>query len=305
MSPGSVVASLTTIPSRLPYLKNVLNSILSDRSFNIIFLNIPLKTRKGKEYPQDVIDELVTAVDSPRLVVNRIQKDYGPITKLVGCLNVVTDPNTTVVVFDDDRELLKPIGRVFQERCVSNPARVYSLGGWCFGSGYRIHVENIEDVIVDSVMGTTCIAFRRDIFDKDALLAFHEDDVRLVNLDDLRISAYLASRGIQRISIGLNAREYLRDIRYPGTESLSGSFEFWRSNKSVIDKLTNEGLFGVKSTEGSSFEIFVVFVILCVLLFIGGLIAIYRKIYYVGYGLIFSSLLFGGLAAVQLQSFIL
>jgi len=300
-----IIASLTTIPSRLPFLKRTISSILADRGFDKVILTIPSKTLKGQEYPVEEITKLAKHFGAgDRFLINRIPEDYGPITKLVGCLDIITDQETVIVVFDDDRELLKPVSRVFQQRCVSDPSCAYSLGGWCFGSGYRIQVENIEDVEVDTLMGTTCIAFRRNLINKEDLLNFRREDRRLDKLDDMRISGYLSSKGNRRISVGLNAREYLRDIEYQGTEKLSGNFNFWVDNKAVIDQLRKEGVFKIKSSEGSSFEAFVFYIIIAILVLLGGLWNIYNRRTY-GYILLPTALVFACLAIVQIQSFIL
>jgi len=300
-----IVASLTTIPSRLPFLQKTISSILADRGFDKVILTIPSKTLKGHDYPVEEITKLSKKFNgSDRFLINTIPEDYGPITKLVGCLDIITDPETVIVVFDDDRQLLKPVSRIFHQRCVSDPSCAFSLGGWCFGSGYRIQVENIEDVEVDTLMGTTCIAFRRDLINKEELLNFRREDKRLVKLDDMRISGYLSSKGKRRISVGFNAREYLKDIEYQGTEKLSGNFNFWVDNKAVIDQLRKEGIFKIKSSEGSSFEAFVFYIILSVLVLLGGLWSIYNRRTY-GYILLVAGLIFACLAIVQIQSFIL
>ena len=304
-----IVASLTTIPPRLHQLQESLTSILSDSGFDRVILTIPERSLKGKEYSQEEIDELVRKVDpeKKRLFINRIPKDFGPITKLVGCFNVVTDPETTIVVFDDDRKLLKPVSRIFDERCQSDPRSVYSFGGWCFGSGYKMHIENMEDIEVDSIMGTTCIAMRRGLIpDMNDLLNYKSEDTRLLKLDDLRISGYLSSKGIRRVSIGYNVREYLRDISYENSDSLHGNFKFWVDNKGVIDTMVREGIFKVKSAEGTSIETIVLFSLITIS-FLGSGIWLTIDKGKRRYGLILLAMagLFGTLLFLQIQHYLL
>lgn len=299
----TVIATLTTIPSRLPHLEHCLTSILKDQGFEKIVLTIPLKTLRGNTYPDDIIENLKNKLGE-RLVIHRIPKDFGPITKLVGCLDVIDDPETIIVVFDDDRELLKPISNVFSRRIEQNPNQVYSLGGWCFGKGYRVHLTNPLDVEVDSIMGTTCIAFRRGLVDKKELINFRREDPRLLKLDDMRISGYFSNKGVKRFAVGGDVRSYLRDIEYIGTEKLSTNVRFWLDNKAVIDELYHQGLFSSETSGGLSLELFVVITIISFILIGYGLINVYRK-ERIGYLIFILGLFTGIVAFFHLRSFML
>jgi hypothetical protein len=299
----TIVASLTTIPSRLPHLERCLTSILADRGFERVILNIPSKTLKGKVYSETDIETLQTRMGR-RLTINRIPKDYGPITKLVGGLELITDPETVVVVFDDDRELLKPISGIFAGRISQNPLQAYSMGGWCFGKNYKVKLNNPSDTEVDNIMGTACIAFRRDLINKEDLLNFRKDDPRFTRLDDMRISGYLASRGVKKIVVGGRIKDYLRDLKYPGTESLSGSVQFWLDSKSVIDQLHREGLFHVDSAGGLPIEFFILFVFIT-LVIIG--VGVYRTVHKNrdGYFILPIGILLGLMAFLHIRRFML
>jgi hypothetical protein len=272
----TVIASLTTIPSRLPHLERCLTSILADPGFEKVILTIPSQTLRGKKYPEGVIQSLQSKLGN-RLVIHRIPKDYGPITKLVGALDWTQDPETIIVVFDDDRELLRPISNVFSERIILNPLQAYSMGGWCFGKNYKVKLNNLLDTEVDNIMGTACIAFRRDLIVKEDLLNFRRDDVRFTKLDDMRISGYLASRGIRKIVARGNIKDYLMDLKYPGTESLSGSVRFWLDSKSVIDQLHRDGLFHVDSPGGLSIDWFIFYSFITLVVLITGVYRFLHK----------------------------
>ena len=296
-------ASLTTIPSRLPHLDQSLSSILRDEGFDRVILTIPRVTIKGFAYPETEIERLQTKFGE-RLVIHRIPRDYGPITKLVGGLDYVENPDDIIVVFDDDRELLNKVSQLFLLKLIENPDRVYSLGGWCFGGGYKIHVSNQSDIEVDSLMGTTCIAFRRGVIDKRELLGFRRKDRRLIKLDDLRISGYLASRGVKRVSVGGDVRKFLRDLEYPNTEKLSSNLQFWLDNKSVIDDLYKQGLFKIHGEGGMSMDLFVILVLGSVTGIVYGLYKIYLK-EKIGYGMFLAGLVIWVFAFFKLRSFIL
>lgn len=297
-------ASLTTIPSRLPHIGLCIKYILRDKGFEQVILNVPEKTLSGKTYPEEELTKLQNTFGE-RLHINRIPKDFGPITKLVGCLDLVTDPEDVVVVFDDDRQLMKSITGLIGDRISGEINSVYSLGGWCFGTGYRIRVDNLVDEEVDSLMGTTCIAFQRKLIDKDDLLNYKSTDQRLIKLDDLRISGYLSSRGIRRVSMGVNAKIYLRDIEYPGTEKLSNNARFWMDNKAVIDEFVREGIFNKSSSSiGSSMEFFVFSLLTSVILLIVAGYLFYRGSLYYSLFVILSIFL-AIVSYISLQNFIM
>ena len=104
----NVIISLTTVPERLKYwisIEKNLNSLLhqkTDREYRVIF-TIPrlYAMNDNEEYPFP--DELAEfAKNNPKLVINRDTKDYGPITKIYGGLNYITNPEDILIACDDD-----------------------------------------------------------------------------------------------------------------------------------------------------------------------------------------------------------
>lgn len=93
-----VVISLTTVPGRYDKLLNTLSYLKQqDYPVSAIYLTIPeVSKRFNTAYPEppQAIKDLVTVV--------RIQKDYGPICKIIGALLNEPDPNTLIVTCDDD-----------------------------------------------------------------------------------------------------------------------------------------------------------------------------------------------------------
>jgi hypothetical protein len=214
-------------------------------------LNIPEVSRRGVVYDNEEIEDLRKSLSysDNRFVVNRVDKDYGPITKLIGTLMWTSDPEDIIVVFDDDRKLIKPVSAYFKECLEEVDGRgVFSLGGWIRGDGwgkYQFVNSNTKTLKVDVVMGVTCIGLMRKMVDKDELLAFQADDPRFDKLDDIRISGYFASKDIPCFSMGGSPRLYLKDIDYKGTEKLSGTVNFWKENIMCMNKLSDMGIFKV------------------------------------------------------------
>lgn len=265
-----IVASLTTIPCRLKLIRESIQSFLDDSGFDHVILNIPETSKKGFKYDDSEIENLRNSLvyENDRFIVNRVGKDLGPITKLMGALQWSSVPSDIIVVFDDDRKLIKPVSGYFKE-CIDgvDGRGVFSLGGWIRGEGlgkYQFVNSNKNTIRVDVVMGVTCIGLRRDMVVADDLLNFQSDDARFDKLDDIRISGYFANKDIPCFSMGGSPRLYLKDIDYHGTEKLSGTVNFWKENIMCMNKLSDLGIFKVYPRSGTetglsmlSFAIFV------------------------------------------------
>jgi hypothetical protein len=274
-----IIASLTTIPCRLNLIRESIQSFLDDPGFDHVLLNIPHISKKGNVYEESDIENLRKSLiyEGDRFVIHRVDRDYGPITKLVGALQWTNQPSDIIVVFDDDRKLISPVSSYFK-KCIDevDGMGVFSLGGWIRGEGwgkYQFVNSNKSTLRVDVVMGVTCIGLRRDMIDTLELLSFQADDPRFEKLDDIRISGYFASRDIPCYSMGGSPRLYLKDIDYHGTEKLSGTVNFWKENIMCMNKLSDLGIFKVYpkfSETGLSMMTFAIIVPVGLLLLILG-----------------------------------
>ena len=91
------VVSLTTIPSRIKKLKPVLDSYMNQTiKPEKIILNIPREYMRFPEQQIQIPDY------GPLVLINRTHEDYGPATKLLGTLGLDLDPDTIILVSDDD-----------------------------------------------------------------------------------------------------------------------------------------------------------------------------------------------------------
>lgn len=105
-----IYISLTTIPSRVNELEPILDSIL-DQTHNIekILLNIPKYSLRFKtKYKIPIYLNKEKYIN--KLVIIECE-DYGPGTKLLGCLkyfsNMTNKKNIYIIIIDDDRILNK------------------------------------------------------------------------------------------------------------------------------------------------------------------------------------------------------
>lgn len=96
--------SLTTIPDRIKskwFIDNIKNMIqlFNDDKFKI-FLYVPVVSSKNVNYeiPQELYD-----LQSDKFMIKVIDKDYGPITKIIPILiDKNVDDNSPIIIIDDD-----------------------------------------------------------------------------------------------------------------------------------------------------------------------------------------------------------
>jgi len=108
------IVSLTTIPSKFDSLYLTIDSLYQQTLRpHLIILNIPAKydfRLNSAVIPEEAIQRFTEKY--PDVIINRIDKDYGPGTKLLGIFhnNVLKDcdPANTFIVLVDDDLIYKP-----------------------------------------------------------------------------------------------------------------------------------------------------------------------------------------------------
>lgn len=199
---NKVILSMTTIPQRLnvPFEHNSIKIVLENlRNLSYknyeIHLNIPVIYKKtGEEY---TIPSWLQ--ETEKINIFRTN-DYGPATKLVPTVNRISEPNTTIIILDDDLEYEDG----FIEYHIENQIK-YSNSAIGF-AGLESRPEGIcyyctarnEDVEVNILEGYKTVSFKRFFF-KDDFEPFILENMSWD--DDMLISAYLAKENIRRIVI--------------------------------------------------------------------------------------------------------
>ncbi len=185
-SPSStpVVVSITSLPSRVSLLQPTLQSLLSgDRRPDVIRIILPEKPlRESAEFvvPEFLLDE---SFHGGVVKVIRIERDFGPGSKLLGTIGDIDVP-TCLVLADDDvryrKDFLKGlVDSQLADRSSSFSYFTYPAGGIRVGQGcdgfsfWSPNLAGIREFFADYVDGSD--------------LMFH---------DDLWISFFLATRGV-------------------------------------------------------------------------------------------------------------
>ncbi|QIK38604.1 hypothetical protein GWK36_12125 [Caldichromatium japonicum] len=193
-----IVVSLTTLPERWHLLVRTLESIQRQtQPPAAIYLWLP-RERFGEEVPQDYC---FSGVDV------RLSADLGPAMKLLPVLDIETDPETRIVTIDDDVEY--PPGLIARLAELSNLYPDHALGftGWVLDQPTAptgvIHLNtstmgSARFQPVHVLEGYRGVLYKRCFFDRaiwdhlNALSAFRWHD-------DILLSGYLGSRGIERL----------------------------------------------------------------------------------------------------------
>lgn len=247
-----IVGSMTTLPDRISFIKTPIKYILrQSMPLDILYLHIPIKTLKNKEYtiPSDFLDDI--SGFRTKVIINRCNIDYGPITKLAPVLDIEKDPDTYIITFDDDIIVHKDVIKHLRDRIQKYERACVGFSGICTGSFpfyFQYVIDNNKDHPVDWIQGVHVVMYKRDFFTNlQDLITFGDNtplkDVLVFN-DDHRISAYLASRNVVRISIGYNIKDYLYQYHNTKIEALSSDmFKLLKHHTKIITYFSKKGLY--------------------------------------------------------------
>lgn len=218
------VISLTTSPKRLSTIEPTLNSLLHQTSAaDIIQLNLPrVFMRSNDTFPVDIFERYPILTD-PRIRV-AWHNDLGPITKLVPTLITERNPETLIIIVDDDTIYPSHMVALMRERIEYDPNYVQT--GHC---GDTLLTNKEEEYYVPpfnltklSGKGGGCccrlhegfggVGYRRGIFDDPNLPFQRYLDIALSNKecfrsDDFVVSNYLTLNGYQGLDLQLKARQ--------------------------------------------------------------------------------------------------
>lgn len=247
MTTPRIVFSMTTIPSRLNLIEPIIKSAVEvNVGINALYLNLPNVSLRGKPYniPTGFLSTL-SPHDRRKVIINRCGQDLGPITKVLPTFYRETDPTTLIVSVDDDIIYTQNIIPVILQNNHRYPNACLSFSGFCTGSFpcyWQFAVGNKQPVSVDWVQGVHTITYPRRLVDPDELMEWKPF---MKKHDDHRLNSYLAWKGIERISMGKKASDYLRNISdIASTDQISGTSDFIIQNAKITYHLRKEGLYG-------------------------------------------------------------
>jgi hypothetical protein len=181
-----VFVGLTTLPSRITKLRPTVESLLAQTLLpDAVFISLPRHSvREDRSY--DLPDWLERP--PPPFQVLLLEHDYGPATKLLGCLPRIS-PDACLIVVDDDMHY-KPflVERLYESQVQRQDASfsffVHGIGHLRVGQGadgFSFWTPNLTGI--------------------DAFAAVALQSPHLFLVDDLWISLFLQDRGIPLLSL--------------------------------------------------------------------------------------------------------
>lgn len=212
-----VIITLTTIPSRLGNtsygddgIKSCIESLQNQNYNNYeVHFNIPYTNKlTGEEY---ILPEWLESYD--KIKIFRVE-DLGPATKLISTVERITNPNTLIIVCDDDL--------VYHPDMIKEHVRHQSERDFVFGydalGTYEPKFNDVRDYYVVSVpfemkgkvmQHYKTVSYKRKYFKED-FFDFVKEYYSWS--DDLLISAYMQKNNIPRIVLPYEGEEKLQTL---------------------------------------------------------------------------------------------
>ncbi len=193
-----VVVSLTTSPKRIQTIETVIKAITTEQIVkpDVVYLHLPEKfERTGERYEIPVF--LKKYEDTGILKINRVSKDEGPITKFAPTLRIETDPNTIIIICDDDTKYEPTFVHDLKEEFLKHNGQIV-ISNVC-----RNDLTKKPAPYCELPEGYSGVAFGRYMFkdDFDAYLEKTLTNEFCVRSDDLIIGNYLNMHNIPKTCI--------------------------------------------------------------------------------------------------------
>lgn len=216
---NSIIITLTTVPNRLMEPKDHMGTRLGlktilDQRYNDyeIHFNIPYyyKVDNTEIFLPDWLIEFTKQYSNLKIFRT---EDFGPITKILPTLERIDDPETILIVVDDDLYYMDGLieahvnGRLKYPNCAIGFAGMSALDSSC-----HFCTTLKKDTRVKILEGYKSVSYKRSFFDLDEL---KRDFIPLSWNDDLILSAYMGYKNIPKIVLS-----YEKDTNFsPRVES--------------------------------------------------------------------------------------
>ena len=205
--PFKIVFSLTTTPFRINNISSTLDSLVKQTiKPNYILLNVPYKFDRTGEYYK--IHSFLNYYDN--VIINRFDKDYGPITKLVGAIKYIPkDEDTWIIITDDDNLYLQETIENYIKYILKNNESAFVVSAFNIlidkNGIFKNKIKNVkldypnkDFSKVNVLEGFATFAVHRSFFEDDFIpyveFCIQNKDCKLS--DDIIISNYLSMKNI-------------------------------------------------------------------------------------------------------------
>lgn len=247
----NIIVTFTTIPERVNLIPRVLNSLRNQTiKPSKVYIQTPIKTRKGKHYDIDKIKNIAESFRDINTTVNIIDVDEGPITKLAPVLDLEKDPNSNIILVDDDiiygetiietllkYKDLKAVGFAGEKYNPKTKKLYYSGNNF-----FLIRVSEVQNA--DFLEAFHGVLYKRELFPpstKDFIDWVHTLPEICIFSDDMIIGAWLDSINQPRFIVPTNGADIISDPK--DTPQLKTDNSYNGRNKEIFTTLCNAGYF--------------------------------------------------------------
>lgn len=207
------IVSFTTSPTRIHKCQPMLNAILNQsRRPDLILLNIPhIFARTGKQYnvPKNV---------SEHVNVNRVDRDYGPGTKIIPTIKYLKDkgydPNETRIIYlDDDIRYPKTMIQTLEQEIQDSDNSVWTSTGFNF-INLKLNGERRHNMITTIAEGYGGVCVKLSIFEDDfyPYIDKYMNDIDCKLSDDMILSNYYHKKKVQIKIVNLRGKYSIIDM---------------------------------------------------------------------------------------------
>lgn len=226
---GRVVVGLSTIPSRVGLLAPTLESLLEQtRVPDEILLPIPAFSRResrGYTIPDDVLE--LAERGSVRIL--RVERDHGPGTKLIGCIDALAADD--VFIAADDDLIYRPF---FVEELAAAVRRSSGAASFYVYENRGLHIgQGADGFAMTGALARKCAAIV-------PLLEAHE---ALRRNDDYWISFLLRKHGVTPIDLSPACEQRGVDLVYENRHLPNGLLELEGGSRARLNRECHRLLF--------------------------------------------------------------
>lgn len=221
----NIFISLTTIPPRFlsDNFDKIINSLKNQTLKCQIIINIPKNYKRKFDYSRKEFENKIEKIKKEGIIVNIIDEDYGPITKIIGIMNLKFNDKDIIISLDDDFEIHKSMS-YFHVLCY----KIYKCDCIFVPETLRGHEKDIfTDNYSGSCFGYYTFSFRFK-FVKELYNFYLENlnfNENLWRHDDLIISVFYKVYQLNACCININFRTKELSHRTFGLHTISGELQ--------------------------------------------------------------------------------
>ena len=238
---SAVIVTMTTLPSRIHHIAPTLASLLRQTTPpQKIILNLPFESSREQRRYQ--IPRFLTT--HPLIQINRVDRDFGPATKLLPALRLSAKKNVRLLVVDDDEVYGRKIIENYMKYEPLAKTSALTLVGWdapadgqhhsrrikfgAIGEKPKDSVEVSTPTQVDCFQGASTFMVSPSFF-SDEVFNDEKAPKEAFFVDDIYLSGHLATRKVPIFVVPADFRYARMKVL---THLLSGRSLHKKENKS-------------------------------------------------------------------------